>query len=105
MSVEDRKKPLFPLGQVVGTPGALEALEQANKGPLDVLSRHVTGDWGDLEEEDKTENDLGVTKMSWKSGNSLVKYVCQKYLEGEIHNDFQPTNHYTRYTPRVRNVA
>ena len=62
MSVEDRRKPLFPLGQVVGTPGALEALEQANKGPLDVLSRHVTGDWGDLEEEDRAENDFSVQR-------------------------------------------
>ena len=62
MSVEDRKKPLFPLGQVVGTPGALEALERANQRPLDVLSRHVTGDWGDLEEEDKSENDFSVKR-------------------------------------------
>ena len=62
MSVEDRKKPLFPLGQVVGTPGALEALERANQRPLDVLSRHVIGDWGDLEEEDKSENDFSVKR-------------------------------------------
>jgi hypothetical protein len=50
----------FPLGQVVATPGALEALESAQQDPLELLARHVRGDWGDLEEEDKQENELSV---------------------------------------------
>lgn len=29
---------------------------------LAVLSRHVRGDWGDLDEEDKKENELSVTE-------------------------------------------
>ena len=29
---------------------------------LALLSRHVTGDWGDLGEEDKQENELSVRK-------------------------------------------
>lgn len=28
--------------------------------PLQLLSRHVRGDWGDLTEEDKQENELSV---------------------------------------------
>jgi hypothetical protein len=52
--------PLFPSGRVVATPGALALLEQTNKSPLDFLSRHLRGDWGDLEEEDKTENELSL---------------------------------------------
>lgn len=47
----------FELGQVVATPGALEALEKAGVSPLRYLYRHVTGDWGDLEAEDKRAND------------------------------------------------
>jgi hypothetical protein len=31
--------PLFPAGQIVATPGALALLEQANKSPLEFLSR------------------------------------------------------------------
>jgi hypothetical protein len=53
-------KPLFSLGQVVGTPGALQALEDAEQHPVEFLTRHVTGDWGDLCDEDRKENELSV---------------------------------------------
>ena len=53
-------KPLFSLGQLVGTPGALEALAHAEQEPLELLARHVSGDWGELEEEDRAENDFSV---------------------------------------------
>jgi hypothetical protein len=51
---------LFPAGQIVATPGAFALLEQANKSPLEFLSRHFRGDWGDLCQEDKTENELSL---------------------------------------------
>lgn len=53
-------KVLFELGQIVGTPGALEALAQADQDPLALLSRHVTGDWGQLDEHDQHENAFSV---------------------------------------------
>ena len=53
-------KALFSLGQVVGTPGALEALAQAQEEPLELLARHVTGDWGELDDEDMAQNDFSV---------------------------------------------
>jgi hypothetical protein len=53
--------PLFSAGRIVATPGALCLLEQANKSPLEFLSRHLRGDWGDdLCQEDKTENELSL---------------------------------------------
>jgi len=52
--------PLFPSGCLVATPGALALLEQTNKSPVELLSRHLRGDWGDLCQEDKTENELGL---------------------------------------------
>ena len=52
--------PLFPPGRLVATPGALALLEQINKSPLEFLSRHLRGDWGDLCQEDKTENELSL---------------------------------------------
>lgn len=52
--------PLFPPGQIVATPGALRLLDETNKSPLEFLSRHLRGDWGDLCQEDRTENELSL---------------------------------------------
>jgi hypothetical protein len=57
---QTERKPLFNLGQLVATPGALMALEKSARSPMDFLSRHVTGDWGDLPKEDREENDLSL---------------------------------------------
>ena len=57
---EEQIKPLFQLGKLVGTPGALDAMENAKQSPFELLARHVTGDWGDLDDEDKKENELSV---------------------------------------------
>jgi hypothetical protein len=51
---------LFPLGQIVATPGALAALERANQSPAAFLSRHVTGDWGELDPADIAENEFSI---------------------------------------------
>jgi len=56
------RKPLFDLGQLVATPGALAALEKAGQNPVEFLSRHVTGDWGEIPEEDKQENQFSLKK-------------------------------------------
>jgi hypothetical protein len=47
----------FPLGQVVGTPGALQALAEAGQTPDEFLKRHIVGDWGELDQHDRAEND------------------------------------------------
>ena len=54
--------PLFGLGQIVGTPGALHALEEAGQDPTQLLVRHVTGDWGDLVDEDVRENERALER-------------------------------------------
>ena len=54
------KQSLFPLGQIVATPGALAALEEANHLPAEFLSRHAKGDWGDLCAADQQENELSL---------------------------------------------
>jgi type IV secretory pathway ATPase VirB11/archaellum biosynthesis ATPase len=56
------RKPLFDLGQLVATRGALAALEKTGQNAMEFLSRHVTGDWGEIPEEDKTENQFSLDK-------------------------------------------
>ena len=57
-----QNKPLFSLGQVVATPGALDALEEAGQSPIEFLRRHQTGDWSEMVEEDQEENRRSVEK-------------------------------------------
>ena len=52
--------PLFSSGRIVATPGALALLEEAKRSPSEFLSRHLRGDWGELCQEDKTENELSL---------------------------------------------
>ena len=51
---------LFPLGQIVTTPGALAALERAQQPATCFLARHAIGDWGELEPTDVAENEYSV---------------------------------------------
>ena len=52
---------LFELGQVVATPGAIEAMEEAGNHPAQFLSRHVLGNWGDeLGLEDRQANERAL---------------------------------------------
>jgi hypothetical protein len=53
-------KPLFNLGQVVATPGALAALEEAGQSPIEFLQRHQTGDWSEMVKEDQEENQRAI---------------------------------------------
>jgi hypothetical protein len=50
----------FPLGKIVITPNALSKL--ASDDILNALNRHVTGDWGDQDKDDKLENYIALEK-------------------------------------------
>ncbi len=68
---QTERKPLFDLGQLVATPGALAALEKTGQNAMEFLSRHVRGDWGDLPKEDMDENQLSLAK-----GFRLLSSYC-----------------------------
>jgi hypothetical protein len=53
-------EPKFSPGRLVATPGALEKVP--NEELLPALSRHVCGDWGDVDEHDRKENELSLQK-------------------------------------------
>ena len=50
---------LFKHGQIVATPGAL-VLAENGVNLWEYLERHLSGDWGDLDDADKAENDFSV---------------------------------------------
>jgi hypothetical protein len=55
---DEPRRPNFPLGTLVATPGALESLH-----PEDVAAavrRHLLGDWGELDDEDRAENERAL---------------------------------------------
>ena len=53
-------KPRFQLGQIVATPGAIDALSKSDQQPAEFLTRHINGDWGDLDAEDRQANDAAI---------------------------------------------
>lgn len=63
--------PLFTLGQIVATPGALDVLQKACCPFQALLKRHVIGDWGDVCPDDATLNDLAVLE----EGRLLSSYT------------------------------
>ena len=60
----ETRRAKFTLGKIVATPGALEAIREAGQSPADFLSRHVSGDWGDLCDDDRRLNNLALTDGS-----------------------------------------
>ena len=53
-------QPLFTLGQLVITPGALIVLTEHGVAPSDLLDRHVGGDWSEMAPEDRESNRRAV---------------------------------------------
>lgn len=51
---------VFPLGHIVATPGALETLEASNENALGFVKRHASGDWGEIDEEDREANEQAL---------------------------------------------
>ena len=50
----------FKLGAVVRTRGVDELMKGRGLDIIQYLCRHADGDWGDLEDEDKAENDKAI---------------------------------------------
>src|SRR5688572_11675140 len=50
----------FPLGHLCATPAALAEL--THDDIQTALKRHLRGDWGDLDKDDKIENELSLEK-------------------------------------------
>ncbi len=56
------RRPLFSLGDVVVTPGALMAFVIAQEYITPYLARHQQGAWGDLDLHDRRANEQALTQ-------------------------------------------
>ena len=75
-------KPLFPLGQIVATPGALDFCSLHKVNPGDFIKRHNGGDWGELDFHDTLVNEEAVENggrilSSYKVGDGEVWVITE----------------------------
>jgi len=61
MGINFPGSPLFSSRNIMATPGAANALEEAQQSADEFLYRHFNGDWGEVSEEDASTNKQGVT--------------------------------------------
>jgi len=52
----------FPLGLIVSTPGALAAFEESSEELAPYLLRHCGGDWGNVDDHDRKENEFSLER-------------------------------------------
>ena len=65
MSLNVTAKAKFHPGQIVATPGALEAIQASGQSPEVFLGAHLEGHWGgELCEEDRRLNDEALLDVS-----------------------------------------
>lgn len=71
--------PKFHPGRVVATRGALNALDRFNASLFELIGRHLSGDWGDLCDEDK-----GANEAALESGQArlLSAYTLRRTAHG-----------------------
>ena len=76
-------QPKFDLGNVVITRRAAQAManfDNSAKKFAELLVRHATGDWGELDESDKRMNDRAVTDgnmilSQYRIGDEMVFWI------------------------------
>jgi hypothetical protein len=65
----------FSLGQIVATPAALRAIEEAGQDPAFFLDKHAQCDWGEVDDGDKRANDEALIN----GGRLLSAYRTLKH--------------------------
>jgi hypothetical protein len=74
----------FELGNTSITLGANALLDEFQISPLTLLDRHVSGDWGDLDSEDKARNERALLDgdrlfSSYKVSEHAKVYVITEW--------------------------
>jgi hypothetical protein len=57
-----QRRPInLPLGRLLSTPGAIDAMAKASHEPMELINRHRSGDWGEVDAEDWAANDRAIS--------------------------------------------
>ena len=70
----------FSPGEIVATRGADALLREQNLHPVRLLARHLAGDWGDLDVDDRRANDHAART---RDGRLLSRYDVPAWLAAE----------------------
>jgi hypothetical protein len=70
------------MGQVVATPAVADHFAAHGINPIDYLSRHVRGDWGDVPPEDAAANQASIERgtrilSSYKVASDTVWIITE----------------------------
>jgi hypothetical protein len=75
---QEGTKALFPLGRIVATQEVLNILETTKESLTDLLVRHQSGQWGQVDQKEREVNDWAADKSMpvvsvyrLKSGSSI----------------------------------
>lgn len=71
---------LFPMGRIVITPGAINALKKSGKNGGEFLARHERGDWGIVWPDDQKRNNQALIEgerlvSSYALKNAVVMWI------------------------------
>ncbi len=80
-------EPLFPIGQLVATPALLRLLQRHQVAYETLLHRHVHGDWGDLDSQDRERNEAALLD----GGRLLSAYALGTQDSAGFDTDTVPT--------------
>jgi hypothetical protein len=77
-------KPLFLLGQVIITSGANALMREGKLDANQLINRHISGDWGDMCEDDIESNNDAVTHgdrimSSYLTSSSQKVWIITEY--------------------------
>ena len=89
-------RPRVALGMIYITPGAENLLDLCRVHPMQLLARHASGDWGDMDQQDKDANDQALlTHNQVMSCYQLAKGKCYVVTEpgGHVTTIYLPSEH------------
>src|SRR5260370_20227939 len=77
----------FALGQTFITPGAEEALQVAGQTAIEFLRRHMSGDFGELSDDDLRENESSLSEGVRLLSNYRTGKGQQAWIITEAHRN------------------